>query len=669
MAIPAVKRIRIEELRKQIQEHDYLYYVLDSPVISDETYDKLFRELIELEQAYPEAKTPYSPTQKVGGSPLDKFSKVKHSTPMLSLQNVYSPEEFSVFFARWKDNLGTSFQVFGEPKFDGLAIELVYEKGNLKVASTRGDGETGEDVTENVKTIKSIPLQLRGDFPKLVEIRGEVILMKEDFEKLNRERTKLGEPLFANPRNAAAGSIRQLDPKIAAKRKLDFFAHGVSQPPGLSVRSQEELLKAFRSWGIRTHNLYQVLSSQEEVERFYKKVESERDSLPYEIDGIVLKLNSFREQEELGFVARSPRWAVAYKFKAQEGITRLKDVLFQVGRTGVITPVAVLEPVFVGGVEVKRAGLHNEDQIRELGLKIGDMVVVKRAGDVIPDLVSVIEKKRTGKEKNIIFPSHCPTCDSRLKRVEGEAALRCLNIACPARLAEGLKHFCSKRAMNIEGLGDKWIEILLENKLIQHFSSLYDLSPKDLLTLERQGERSAQKIVDAIQKSKQSTLDRFIFALGIPLVGERTAELLATHFGSLNAFLKATDEELAQVEEVGPTVTLKIREFLNEPHNRNEIERLIKKGVVPHWDSHTTGSSGALTGKTFVITGTLPNLSREEAAKLIRQNGGKVTNSVSKQTDFLVVGTDAGSKLQKAIALGVKQLDEAELKKLISKLG
>lgn len=667
--VPASKKARAEELRKQIQEHDYHYYVLDAPIISDELYDKLFRELVALEEAYPDLKTPFSPTQKVGGLPLDRFSKVKHSIPMLSLQNVYSTEEFSTFFSRWKDNLGTSFQVLGEPKFDGLAIELVYEKGNLKVASTRGDGETGEDVTENVKTIRSIPLQLRGQYPNLLEIRGEVILLKADFEKLNRERAKQGEPLFANPRNAAAGSIRQLDPKIAAKRKLDFFAHGVSQPLNLKVNNQEDLLSAFRSWGIRTHNLYKVLRSQAEVEKFYQKVEAERADLPYEIDGIVLKINSFKEQEELGFVARSPRWAVAYKFKAQEGITRLNDVVFQVGRTGVITPVAVLEPVFVGGVEVKRAGLHNEDQIRELGLKIGDTVVVKRAGDVIPDLVSVVEKKRTGKEKSISFPNRCPACDSKLKREVGEAAHRCLNIACPARLAEGLKHFCSKRAMNIEGLGDKWIEILLENKLIKHFSSLYDLKPDHLMTLERQGERSAQKLVEAIQKSKQSSLDRFIFALGIPLVGERTAELLATHFGSLKAFLDASDEDLAQVEEVGPTVTQKIREFLDEPHNRNEIDRLIKKGVIPHWEAATGASQGVLTGKTFVITGTLPNLSREEAAKLIRQYGGKVTNSVSKQTDFLVVGSDAGSKLQKAISLGVRQLDESQLKKLIAKPG
>ncbi|MFM8269411.1 MAG: NAD-dependent DNA ligase LigA, partial [Pseudomonadota bacterium] len=520
---------RVENLRKQIEEHNYRYYVLDAPVISDEAYDKLFQELLALEAEHPNLKSPFSPTQKVGGAPIDKFSKYKHSQPMLSLQNIYNEEESATFYERWNEALGDKFNILVEPKFDGLAIELVYENGGLVVAATRGDGETGEDVTENVKTIRSIPLHLRGDFPPLLEVRGEIILFKEDFEKLNLERTKSGEPLFANPRNAAAGSIRQLDPQVAARRKLDFFPHGVASMRGLKAKTQLELLESFKSWGLKTHSLYKVVSSLKQVEAFYRQVETERDSLPFEIDGIVLKLNSFKDQEEMGFVARSPRWAVAYKFKAQEGVTRLNDVIFQVGRTGVITPVAVLEPVWVGGVEVKRAGLHNEDQIRALGLKIGDHVVVKRAGDVIPDVVSVIEQKRTGREKAIVFPKKCPACESQLHREEGEAAHRCPNIACPARLAEGLKHFCSKRAMNIEGLGDKWIDLLLENKLIRHFSTLYDLDKKTLMTLERQGDRSAQKLVDSIQKSKETTLDRFIFALGIPLVGERTAELLAIH--------------------------------------------------------------------------------------------------------------------------------------------
>ncbi|NBT58910.1 NAD-dependent DNA ligase LigA, partial [bacterium] len=641
------------------------YYVQDSPVISDEAYDKLFQELMKLEAEHPELRSPLSPTQKVGGSIIDKFSKYKHSQPMLSLQNIYNSEESATFYKRWEESLSKPFSLLVEPKFDGLAIELVYKNGGLVVAATRGDGETGEDVTENVKTIRSIPLHLRGGFPDLLEVRGEIILLKEDFEKLNQERAKAGEPLFANPRNAAAGSIRQLDPKVAAKRKLDFFPHGVASVKGLKAKTQMELLESFRSWGLKTHSLYKEVSSLEAIEKFYKKVETDRDSLPYEIDGIVLKINSFKDQDELGFVARSPRWAVAYKFKAQEGVTKLNDVIFQVGRTGVITPVAVLEPVWVGGVEVKRAGLHNEDQIQALGLKIGDTVVVKRAGDVIPDVVSVIEKKRTGREKSVVFPKKCPACSSGIHRAPGEAAHRCPNMACPARLAEGLKHFCSKRAMNIEGLGDKWIDLLLENKLIHHFSTLYDLDKETLMTLERQGERSAQKLVDSIQRSKDTTLDRFIFALGIPLVGERTAELLAIHFGSLKHFLDASDEDFAQVEEVGPTVTEKIREFLDEPKNRNEIERLLKKGVQPKWEASKAGTSGELKGLTFVITGTLPSLSRDEAAQLIRQNGGKVTNSVSQKTDYLVVGEEAGSKLEKARALGIRLLDEAALKNLI----
>lgn len=666
MTVPSILK-KIESLRKQLEEHNYHYYVLDAPVISDEEYDRLFTELVKLETEYPEHKSPFSPSQKVGGKPLEKFAKVKHSQPMLSLQNVYNEEEFSVFFKRWEDTLGERFEVFAEPKFDGLAVELVYEKGGLTLASTRGDGETGEDVTENVRTIRSVPLYLRGSFPNLLEVRGEILLMKEDFEALNRERAKKGEPLFANPRNAAAGSIRQLDPKVAAKRQLDFFAHGVSSSAALPVKTHSELLKAFHSWGLKTPPIHQLLNSKKEVQQFFSKLDNQRESLPFEIDGIVLKINSFKDQEELGFVARSPRWAVAYKFKAQEGITELLDVVFQVGRTGVITPVAVLKPVWIGGVEVKRAGLHNQDQIDALGLKIGDSVVVKRAGDVIPDVVSVVEKKRTGKERKILFPKKCPSCDSKIIRNEGEAAHRCPNMACPARLSEGLKHFCSKRAMNIEGLGDKWIDLLLENRLIRHFSTLYDLDKATLMKLERQGDKSAQKLIDAITKSKNTTLDRFIFALGIPLVGERTAELLAIHFGSLSAFLKASDSDLTQVEEIGPTVAERIREFLDEPRNRSEIDSLLKKGVTPYWESASQETSGPLKGKTFVITGTLPSLSRDEASLLIRQAGGKVTNSVSKQTHYLVVGEEAGSKLTKAQSLGVPLLNEAQLQALISK--
>lgn len=656
-------QLRIEKLKSQINEANYRYYVLDSPTLSDAEYDLLFKELLKLETKHPELRDPASPTQKVGGPPLEKFTKYRHREPMLSLQNIYSEEELVDFYDRWASVIGNNFSVIGEPKFDGLAIELVYEEGILTVASTRGDGETGENVTENVKTIRSVPLKLRGDYPKLLEVRGEIIIFKKDFEELNKERAKQDEPLFANPRNAAAGSIRQLDPKIAAQRHLDLFCHSLGKIEGANLKTQVELGELFSHWGLRTHALKKELRTQKEIQRFFVEVEGLRDSLPYEIDGIVLKVNELKNQRELGFVARSPRWAVAYKFKAQEGITVLKDVHFQVGRTGVITPVAVLEPVWVGGVEVKSATLHNEDQIKALGLKIHDTVVVKRAGDVIPNIQSVITEKRTGKEKTIHFPKQCPSCKDAIITSEDEVAHRCINVACPARLAETLKHFASKRAMNIEGLGDKWIEILLEKQLIHHFSSLYDLTPELLQTLERQGERSAQKLVDAIQKTKNNALDRFIFGLGIRFVGERTAELLAIHFRTLDKFLNATEEELLNVEEVGEKVAKAILQFISDKKNRNEINRLIEKGITPKPLKSYGGTT--LQGKTFVITGTLPTLSRDEAADLIRTHGGKVTGSISKNTDYLVVGEEAGSKLTKARELGVKELSEAQLKALV----
>ncbi len=656
-------KARIEQIREQITEANYKYYVLDQPTLSDETYDSLFRELLELEKKNPEYNDSSSPSHKVGGPPLEKFSKYHHREPMLSLQNIYSEKELKDFYERWAAVINNNFSIIGEPKFDGLAIELVYENGLLTVASTRGDGETGENVTNNVKTIRSVPLKLRGNYPSLLEVRGEIIILKEDFEKLNQERAKKQEPLFANPRNAAAGSIRQLDSKVTAQRHLDLFCHSIGTIEGINYKTHWELTQLFSKWGLRTHTLKKELKSISEVQAFFNEVEQQRDSLPYEIDGIVLKINEIKNQRELGFLARSPRWAVAYKFKAQEGITELKEVHFQVGRTGVITPVAVLEPVSIGGVEVKSATLHNEDQIKALGIKIHDTVVVKRAGDVIPNVQSVITEKRTGKEKPIHFPKNCPSCGDKVVTSEEEVAHRCINVACPARLSETLKHFASKRAMNIEGLGDKWIDILLQKKLIHHFSSLYDLTSEQLQILERQGERSAQKLVDAIQKTKHNTLDRFIFALGIRFVGERTAELLALHFGNLERFLEAKEEDLLKVEEVGEKVATAITQFISDKKNRTEIDKLLEKGVQPKPIKSHGGTS--LQGKTFVITGTLPSLSRDDAANLIRSNGGKVTGSVSKSTDYLVVGEDAGSKLIKARELGIKELSEAQLKTLI----
>ncbi len=655
---------RLSWLVEELWKHGYQYYVLDQPEISDEAYDTLFRELVELEEKHPELRSAYSPTQKVGGMPLKKFPKYKHREPMLGLQNVYTPEELEAVFDRWQEALGSAFSVVVEPKFDGLAIELVYEKGLLVMAATRGDGETGEDVTSNVKTIRSVPLKLREPAPALLEVRGEILLLKEDFRKLNHDRASKGEPVFANPRNAAAGSIRQLDPRVASARSLDLFCHGIGGIEGAVLESQAQMLEFLRDRGLKTNRLTKRCNNRAEVEKYYRDMEARRETLPYEIDGVVLKIDSFGAQRELGFVARSPRWAFAYKFAAQEGNTILEDVHFQVGRTGAITPVAVLAPVSIGGVTVSRAGLHNEDQMRLLDLKIGDTVVVKRAGDVIPDVQSVVVAKRTGKEKPIRFPTKCPSCGGKVTRIEGEAAHRCANIACPAQIAERLRHFASKRAMNIEGLGEKWIEMLLQHKLIEHYSDLYDLKAKDLLTLERQGERSAQKLIQAIEASKTTTLDRLIFAMGIRFVGERTAELLADHLLTIEAFLEATEAQLMEVEEVGETVATAITAFLSDKHNVSEVRRLLKKGVTPKAIERSAGKD-TLQGATFVITGTLPTLSRSQAEAMIKAHGGKISGSVSKKTSYLLLGESPGSKFEKATSLGVKTLSEAEFRKLL----
>ena len=653
----------IERLRKQIREYDYQYYVLDRPTVSDETYDQLFLELRQLEEKYPQFHSETSPTQKVGGTPLEKFPKHRHHKPMLSLQNIYKDTELTAWWKRWEEASDGPFSVVAELKFDGLAIETVYENGKLKVAATRGDGETGEDVTSNVKTIRGVPLELRGSFPQVVDARGEILLTKADFALLNQERALRGEPLFANPRNAAAGSIRQLDPGVAAKRNLDIFFHGIGTTEGTTVATHAALLNQLAEWGLRTNPESKVLRSPTEVRGFFRKMEDTRNDLPYEIDGIVLKINEIHLQNELGFVARSPRWAVAYKFQAIEGITVLEDVVFQVGRTGVITPVACLSPVQIGGVEVKRAGLHNEDQIRGLDLHHGDTVVVKRAGDVIPDVVSTFREKRPKGARPVVFPKRCPSCGDGIHRADGEAAYRCINVSCPARLVESLKHFASKHAMNIEGLGERWIEILVDKGWVKRFSDLYDLTVEDLLKLERQGEKSATKLKEAIAASKTQTLDRFIHALGIRLVGSRTSELLALHFGDLDHLLRASPEELCRVEEVGKTIALSIQEFLQDKVNRQEIDRLLSKGVRPPPTSKTPVGHG-LSGLIFVVTGTLPTLSRDRAEELIRSRGGKVTSQVTKTTHYLVVGASPGSKLAKALTLGTRQISEAELVKL-----
>jgi DNA ligase (NAD+) len=662
-----IDRRRVEWLIEELWKHNYQYYVLDSPLISDSEYDRLYRELLQLEERNPSFYSAYSPTQKVGGMPLKKFPKHRHREPMLSLQNIYSEPEIKEVFDRWTSDLGNSFSVLAEPKFDGLAIELVYEKGLLVVASTRGDGETGEDVTSNVKTIRSVPLRLQPGAPDLLEVRGEIILLRDDFRKLNEERILNGEPVFANPRNAAAGSIRQLDPKIAAKRSLDLFCHGIAGSDSLPVKTQKGLLQYLRSLGLRTNQFTRLVQSEKDLLAYYREVEKARATLPYEIDGIVLKVDAFNFQSQLGFTARAPRWAYAYKFPAEEAKTRLNEVLFQVGRTGAITPVAVLDPVEVGGVVVSRATLHNEDQIRTLDLRLHDTVIIKRAGDVIPEVQRVVLEERPKNAQAIQFPKECPSCGSEIVRAEGEAAHRCVRFNCPAQLSERLKHFVSKRAMNIEGLGEKWTLLFLESGLVKHFSDIYELKLNDLLKLERQGEKSAQKLLSAIETSKQTTLARFIYSLGIRFVGERTAELLAIHFRTLDKFLAASDDDFLQVEEVGDVVKTAIREFLGRKQNIKEIERLLSKGVVPAALTEDSGADKSLSGATFVITGTLPSLSREEAEGLIRSLGGKVTQSVSKKTNYLVLGESPGSKFEKAKKLGVAILDEKGLQALALK--
>lgn len=659
-----MSRKRVDFLRKEIAKHDVLYFEKDRPKISDEEYDQMFAELVKLEAEHPEWDDPTSPTKRVSGKPLDKFKKHRHREPMMSLQKAHSPEEFDESYQRWKKLLGDDIALVCEPKMDGLAVSLTYEKGVLSLAATRGDGETGEDITQNVRTIRSIPLVIE-DAPALVEARGEIFMNKKDFLKMNADLVKQGEEPFANPRNASAGSVRQLDSSITRSRPLDAFFYSVGRVEGATLKSQSEILKTLSAWGLKTNPLWKKVTGEAAAKAYFADLEVKREALPYEIDGIVVKIDSLHSQSELGAVARSPRWAVAYKFKAHESITKLEDVVFQVGRTGAITPVAMLAPVEISGVEVTRASLHNEDQIRELDLKIGDWVVVQRAGDVIPDVVVALTDRRQGKERKIVFPKKCPSCSDTLVRAEDESALRCPNVMCPARVAESLKHFASKRAMNIEGLGEKWITLFLEKGLIQHFSSLYDLKKEELLKLDRQGERSAEKLLEAIERSKDTTLDRFLYALGIRHVGERTAELLATSFGSIQRFLEAKPEDLLAVEEVGETIANGIGEFLADKRNREEIKLLLKKGVLPKWEQTGSGEQ-PLKGKTFVITGTLPTLSREDAERMIRSHGGKVTSSVSKNTSYLVVGESPGSKLDKARELKIEELDEKKLRSLVS---
>jgi len=663
-------RIRINQLRDEINYHNYRYYVLDDPEISDAEYDRLMRELQELEGQYPELITPDSPTQRVGAAPLEAFETVEHTFPMLSLDNGFEEYEIREFEDRLKKLLPADEKVeyVAEPKFDGLAVELIYENGLFTIGSTRGDGLVGENVTQNLKTIKTVPLRLidrETSVPERLEVRGEVVFGIKDFEELNRQREAAGEPLFANPRNAAAGSLRQLDPKITASRPLDIFFHSAGQIIGHTFETHWEFLNTITKWGLKVSPLRKLCKNLDEIFSFYQELLDQREELPYEIDGMVIKVNRLAQREIIGVKTRSPRWAIAYKFPARQETTQILDIIAQVGRTGTLTPVAIMKPVKISGVEVSRATLHNQDEIDKKDIRIGDWVIVQRAGDVIPEVVKVIESKRTGNEKKYHIPDTCPVCGGHVVRLPGEAAHRCQNVSCPAQLKQQIRHFASRNAMDIEGLGDKLIDQLVDRGLVKDIAGLYFLTKEQWSKLERMADKSAQNIIDALEKSKKIPLGRFIFALGIRFVGEHAARLLAEHFRTFENLKRASYEELLNIHEIGPQSAQSIIQFFNEPKNIDMINRLFKAGI--QIEKETAPKKQPLAGKTFVFTGALENFTRHEAEELVTSLGGRAASSVSRNTDFVVVGKDPGSKAQKARDLGVHILTEQEFKKMIGK--
>lgn len=665
---PAVVE-RVEQLRSELRHHNYQYYVLDAPEIPDAEYDRLFRELQQLEDENPQLINPESPTQRVGGAPLSEFEQLEHSIPMLSLGNVFAEEELADFDRRVREGLemeGQEQQVSycAEPKLDGLAISIRYEQGRLVSAATRGDGRVGENVTHNVRTIKSIPLQLLGDdYPEVLEVRGEIYMPRAGFERLNEQQRAEGAKTFANPRNAAAGSLRQLDSRITATRPLDLFCYGVGVVEGRNMPTAHyDTLQLLKTWGLRVCPQIRRVQGMQGCLDFFREIGVMRDALPYDIDGVVYKVDELQQQQQLGFVSRAPRWATAHKFPAQEQLTLLRDVEWQVGRTGALTPVARLEPVHVGGVMVSNATLHNPDEILRKNVHIGDTVIVRRAGDVIPEVVGVLIERRPGGAQAITTPAQCPVCGSDVERPEGEAVPRCSGgLYCSAQRKNAIKHFASRKAMDIDGLGDKLVEQLVDEGFIHDMADLYSLRKEDISGMERMGEKSADNLLSALETSKNTTLAHFLYALGIREVGESTALALAQHFADFEALQQADEETLIQVPDVGPIVAAHIHLFFKQEHNQQVIQKLLEAGI--HWPvvDRPNAEQQTLSGKTFVLTGTMEHMGRNEAKQKLQALGAKVSGSVSSKTDYVVAGEKAGSKLTKAQELGVTVLNELAL--------